>query len=432
MIENEAGVIADSLWTATANPTPLCPPLTAEIDCNVAIIGAGFTGLSAAVHLAERGQRVVVLEAQTPGWGASGRNGGQVNPGLKEDPDTIEERFGADMGARMIALSGGAGQFVFDLIARHGIACDARQTGWVQPFHNAASEQVVRRRVAQWTRRGASLRILDRDTTVGLLGTTTYQGAMIDYRGGNLHPLNYALGLADAALAAGAAVHGNSRVVSHQVQGDRHVLTTARGRVVADKVLVCTNGYTDATIPPLRRTLVPIRSIQVATEILPPELNARILPHGHSASDARRLLLYFRKDAAGRFIMGGRGNYGETATRRQMQVLRDASVALYPELRGIGWRHAWGGFVAMTRDHYPHLDQVQPGVMAAMGYSGRGVAMATVLGKVMADWATGTPVADLPFPVTSPRPIPFYFLRRPAVVATVAWSRLRDRLEGDA
>ena len=365
------------------------------------------------------------------GWGASGRNGGQVNPGLKGDPDTIEARFGTNMGGRMIALSGNGGQLVFDLIARLGISCDARQTGWVQPFQNATSKATVRRRVAQWTRRGASLRLLDRDTTAATLGTTTCLGAMIDDRGGNLHPLNYALGLADAALAAGAAIHGDSKVISHRAEGGRQVLAAARGRVVADKVLVCTNGYTDEAVPPMRPTVVPIRSIQVATEILPPELNATILPEGHSASDARRLLLYVRKDAAGRFVMGGRDNYGDTATLRQTQALRDASVALYPELRGVAWRYAWGGFVAMTRDHYPHLDQVRPGVMAAMGYNGRGVAVATALGKVMADWATGTPEADLPFPVTQPRPIPFYFMRKPAVIATVAWSRLRDRIEGD-
>ena len=373
----------------------------------------------------------MVLDTHAPGGGASGRNGGQVNPGLKGDPDTIEAQFGPEMGGRMIALSGNGGQFVFDLIARLGISCDARQTGWVQPFHSATSEATVGGRVAQWTRRVASLRLLDRDTTAALLGTTTCLGAMIDDRGGNLHPLNYALGLADAALAAGAAIHGDSKVISQQAEGGRQVLATACGRVVADKVLVCTNGYTDEAVPPMRRTVVPIRSIQVATEILPPELSATILPEGHSASDARRLLLYVRKDAAGRFVMGGRGNYGQTATLRQMQALRDASVALYPELRGIAWRYAWGGFVAMTRDHYPHLDQVRPGVMAAMGYNGRGVATATALGKVMADWATGTPEADLPFPVTQPRPIPFYFMRKPAVIATVTWSWLRHRIEGD-
>lgn len=428
MIENEEDVIADSLWTATANPAPHCPALRGEAECDVAVIGGGYTGLSAAVHLAERGQRVIVLEAHSPGWGASGRNGGQVNPGLKEDPDTIEARFGPKVGGRMIAMSGGAGQFVFDLIARLGIDCGARQTGWIQPVHNDKADSVVRRRVEQWTRRGAALRMLDRETTAALLGTGIYHAAMIDERGGNLHPLNYALGLADAAIRAGAVIHGGSRVMAHETRGGDHLLRTDGGVVKTRKVLVCTNGYTSDVIPPMDRTVVPIRSVQVATDILPPDLSSRILPQGHSASDSRRLLLYFRKDAAGRFVMGGRGNYSAGATRRQMQVLREASVRLYPELRDVPWRHAWGGFVAMTADHYPHLDLVAPGVMAAMGYNGRGVAMASAMGRVLADWATGTPEAELDFPVTPPRPIPFHFLRKPAVIATVAWSRLQDRL----
>ena len=136
MIENEDEVIANSLWTATANLAPDCPPLSAGVDCDVAVIGAGFTGLSAALHLAERGQHVVVLETHSPGWGASGRNGGQVNPGLKEDPDTIEAQFGPTVGGRMIAMSGNAAQFVFDLVARLKIDCDARQNGWIQPVHS--------------------------------------------------------------------------------------------------------------------------------------------------------------------------------------------------------------------------------------------------------------------------------------------------------
>lgn len=428
MIENEEQVIANSLWTATANPTPDCPPLRGSVTCDVAIIGAGFTGLSAAVHLAERGQRVVVLETHTPGWGASGRNGGQVNPGLKEDPDMIEARFGPVVGGRMVATSGGAGQFVFDLVQRLGIDCQARQTGWIQPVHNETADATVRQRVAQWTRRGAPLRMLDRDETVALLGTDLYQGAMIDERGGNLHPLNYALGLADAAIRAGAVIHGNSGVTTYEARGADHLLRTGGGEVVARTVLVCTNGYSSGVVPPLDRTVVPIRSVQVATDILPPEMSDRILPFGHSASDSRRLLVYFRKDPAGRFIMGGRGNYSAGPTRHQMQVLRDASVALYPALRNVAWRYAWGGFVAMTADHFPHLNRVAPGVMAAMGYNGRGVAMASVMGKVLADWASGTPEDQLDYPVTPARPIPFHFMRKPAVIATVAWSRLQDRL----
>ncbi len=430
MIENEAPVIADSLWTATANPAPDCPPLRGREEAEVAIIGGGYTGLSAALHLAERGVSVAVLEAESPGWGASGRNGGQVNPGLKGDPDDLEARFGTGMGRRMTEFSGGAGQFTFDLIARLGIDCAARQPGWVQAFHNPAGEALIRARVAQWNRRGVPLRLLSREETVATLGTSDYRGAMLDPRGGNLHPLNYALGLAHAAQRAGARLHGHSRVTALAAEGAGHVLRTEAGELRARTVLICTNAYADAASAPMDRAVVPVRSIQVATEILPEDVARSILPQGHSPSDSRRLLLYYRKDPQGRFVMGGRGAYTAATTRSHMQALREVSLRLFPQLAGVKWQHAWGGFVAMTADHYPHLTQVRPGVMAAMGYNGRGVAMASAMGGLLADWATGTPEAELPFPVTPPRPIPFHFLRRPAVAAVVAWSRLRDRLEG--
>ena len=343
MIANETACITNSLWTATANATPPRPPLTGDAEAEVAIVGGGYTGLSAAVHLAEAGIRATVLEAESPGWGASGRNGGQVNPGLKEDPDTIEARFGPDMGGRMVALSGGAGGLVFDLVRRLGIDCAAVQAGWLQPVHDAKAEQTVRARVAQWQRRGQPLRMLSRADTAAALGTDAYIGAMLDPRGGNLHPLNYALGLADAAIRFGAAIHGDSRVLRIDTTApDRHVLHTASGRLTATKVLICTNAYSDAATGEIARTMVPVRSVQVATDILPEALQRSILPQGQSASDSRRLLLYFRKDAAGRFIMGGRGNYSAAATRHQMQVLRDASLRLYPTLRDIRWRYAWG------------------------------------------------------------------------------------------
>jgi len=184
MIANEIAPIANSLWSATANPTPSCPPLAGTEETEVAIIGGGYTGLSAALHLAERGMAVTVLESETPGWGASGRNGGQVNPGLKEDPDMIERQFGAEMGGRIVRLAGGAGDLVFDLIRRHDIDCAAAQTGWIQPVHDEAATKVVQSRVEQWTRRGAPLRMLSRQETASLLGTESYLGGMIDERGG--------------------------------------------------------------------------------------------------------------------------------------------------------------------------------------------------------------------------------------------------------
>ncbi|SDE12401.1 NAD(P)/FAD-dependent oxidoreductase [Ruegeria marina] len=428
MIANEPPVIANSLWTATANMSAPHPPLTGSLETEVAIIGGGFTGLSAALHLAERGIACVVLEAETPGWGASGRNGGQVNPGLHPDPEEITTRFGADMGGRMLRLSGTAGQLVFDLVARYGIDCDARPVGWLRGAHDAAGLRDLHHKAAQWQRLGAAVEPLDAAGIADLSGSAAYRGGLIDHRGGNLHPLNYALGLAAAAVRAGAAIHGHSRVLRIEADGSTHILTTTGGSLRARRVLICTNAYTDAFAPGLARTVVPVRSVQVATEPLPPEVLAGILPGEHALSDTRRLLLYYRRDAAGRFIMGGRGAYGAAATRTRMKALRQVSAKLYPQLDGVRWTHAWGGFVAVTTDHFPHLDRLGKGIMAGLGYNGRGVAMATAMGRVMADWASGTPEVGLDFPVTDPRPIPFHGLRRLGVAATVAKYRLLDAL----
>ncbi|MGI9475337.1 MAG: NAD(P)/FAD-dependent oxidoreductase [Hyphomicrobiaceae bacterium] len=428
MIENEAAVIADSLWSATANPTPDCPPLDGDAETRVAIIGAGFTGLSAALHLAERGIETAVLEAETPGWGASGRNGGQVNPGLIEDPDQIEEKFGAEMGARMVRMSGAAGDLVFSLIERHAISCDAVHSGWIRAAHNETALQALTSRVEQWQRRGGPLRLLSREETTQMIGTDVYCGGAIDPRGGNVHPLNYALGLADAAIAAGAKVHGNSRALGLEHEAGRYVLETADGRLTADKVLLCTNGYTDGLVPPLAQTVVPVRSTQVATTPLSDNLRASILPGLQAPSDTRRLLLYFRMDAAGRFIMGGRGTYGAHGTRRAQERLRAVTRDMFPQLADVEWQYAWGGFVAATADHYPHLNQMGDGIIAGLGYNGRGVAMATAMGKVMADWASGTPASELDFPMTPPKPIPFHGLHKLGVQATIAKYRALDWL----
>jgi hypothetical protein len=428
LIAHEIAPIANSLWTAAANATVSASPLQGDAETDVAIVGGGYTGLSAALHLAEAGVRATLLEAETPGWGASGRNGGQVNPGLKDNPDAIEARFGAEIGGRLVRLSGGAADVVFALIRRHAIACDPVQTGWIQPVHNQAALAAAQERVAQWVRRGAVLRMLSRAEVADLTGTEAYLGGTIDARGGNLHPLNYALGLAQAAQRAGAVLHSRSRAMRLDRIGDGYVIQTATGRLRARRVILCTNGYTDGLVPPLARTLVPVRSIQVATAPLGDTLRRSILPGGQAASDSRKLLLYYRMSPDGRFIMGGRGAFGAAGTLRLLERLRCVSVQIYPRLAAVEWQYAWGGNVAMTVDHTPHLNRLGPGVMAAVGYNGRGVALATVMGKVLADWATGTPESDLDFPVSAPQPIPFHVLRKPAVSATVAWYRLREQV----
>jgi glycine/D-amino acid oxidase-like deaminating enzyme len=426
MIANEIESVADSLWTATANPAPDCPPLQGEAQTDVAVVGAGYAGLSAALHLASAGVSVTVLESHSPGWGASGRNGGSVIAGLKDDPDEIEKHFGAECGRRLVALASTAPALVFNLIAKHDIKCDARPTGWIQPSHDSASLETAQRRVAQWSRRGADMRFLSRGEAADLLGTDAYLGGLYDGRGGNIHPLNFALGLARAAQEAGAHLHGQSPVTRLDRRGEGAVLHTPAGRLTAGRVLICTNGYTDGLAPPLGRSVVPVRSVQVATAPLSDNIRRSILPGGHAASDSRRLLLYFRLDRDGRFVMGGRGTYNEAGTRAQQARLRAASEALFPQLSGVQWDYAWGGYVAMTADHYPHLNVLSPGIAAGLGFNGRGVAMATAMGRVLADWALGMPEAELDFPVTALRPIRFHALRKPAVSVLGAWYRFLD------
>jgi len=427
-IAGEMPAMARSLWAATAAAAPSSPPLVGEAEAEVAVVGGGYTGLSTALFLAERGVSVTLLEAESPGWGASGRNGGQVIPGLKYDPDELEALFGKERGQRIVAMAGAAADLVFDLVAKHGIACDAARTGWIQGAHDAAGLGAVQRRAADWARRGAPVEALDRAEIAALSGTGVYVGGLVDRRGGGLHPLNYALGLAAAAIGAGARVHGQSRVVRLERGGSGFRLQTATGVLAAERIVIATNGYADGLHDPLRRSIVPVVSAQVATRPLSDNLRKTILPEGQVVSDTRRLLLYFRRDAQGRFIMGGRGAFGARGVLARQADLRAATERLFPQLGGIEWVHHWGGYVALTTDHLPHLHELEPGIVTALGYNGRGVAMATAMGKELAAFVSGTKAEDLDFPVTGLAPIPFHVLRQPAVSALTAWYKVRERL----
>jgi glycine/D-amino acid oxidase-like deaminating enzyme len=369
-----------------------------------------------------------LLEAETPGWGASGRNGGQVNPGLKANPSETEARFGEGMGKRTVALSGGAGALVFGLIRKHAISCDALNCGWVRSATNAKTLAGLQHIGREWRARGHDVGEVSAKDMEGLLGVDAYVGGIIDRRGGNIHPLNFALGLADAAEKAGARIYGDSYVTSVSATPDIVTVATAQAQVTAKRALICTNAYTGDLMQPLAQTVVPVTSVQVATAPLSQNVAKSILPMGHSPTDTRRLIFYFRKDAAGRFIMGGRGAMGDGGILKRQAGLRDAAAALYPQIGDTEWTHAWGGNVAMTSDHAPGLHAIAPNVVAALGYNGRGVGMATAMGTVLAKWAQGVPAVQLDFPMTDAKPIPFHRFRHIGVGATIAAFRVLDRL----
>lgn len=424
-----ASAHAPSLWTATACADRDWPTLEGNARADVAIVGGGYTGCAAALALAQSGARVVLIEANLIGWGASGRSGGQVIPGLKYDPDELEAMFGPELGPRIVAAVGGVGDEVFGLIEKHGIACDAVRRGWLQPAFSLPTLRTVTRRAEQWSRRGAGVVVHDRAQMAELVGSEHYLGGLEDSRAGHVQPLSYARGLAAAAQRAGAAIHVRSPATALDARNGGWTVTTPRGAIAADAVLIGTNGYTDGLWPGLAHTVVPMMSLQAATPPLPQDIGAGILRHGHCASDTRRLLWYYRRDAQGRLVMGGRVPFREDLGPKDAAHLRAAVDRLYPQLARVPFEYHWAGRVAMTRDALPHLHELAPGLWAGLGYNGRGVGMATLMGRLLALVARGTRLADIPFPVTAMRPIPGYPFTRIVARALVRYYRLRDRLE---
>jgi glycine/D-amino acid oxidase-like deaminating enzyme len=421
-------VALQSLWSVTAPPGPECAALDGVRRAQVAVIGAGYTGLSAALHLAQAGRDVVVLESHDVGERASGLNGGQVIPGLKHDPDTLETLFGPAMGKRVIETVASGPDVVFELIERLKIACDATRTGWIQPATSEAALQQQAERVEQWRRRGAALELLSRAEVARLTGSTCYCGGLIDPRGGTVQPLSYVRGLARSLLQADGAIFTGTPALALNRSGAGYRIDTPRGSVSAPIVIIATNAYTGSLTNELRRSVVAVPSFQVATAPIPAALRTTILPQGQAASDTRRLLRYFRVDVSGRLVMGTRGTFAAVATTRTVRHHYRAVREIYPQLAGLGFEYHWGGFVAMTQDHMPHLHELGPGLLAGLGYNGRGVAMGTVMGRLLARWALGMAPDELGFPVTPLRTVPLHAFSGLGVRATIQYLRLADTL----
>ena len=417
-----------SLWAATAPPAPDTPPLAESTTCDVCIIGGGYAGLSTALHLAERGVSVVVLEAKEPGYGGSGRNGGQVIPGLKYDPDEIEALYGRERGQRLVQFAGSTADVVFQLIIKHRMDVPHTRAGWIQGAHAPSSVPELEKRAEQWARRGAPVEFLDRAETERHLGTSQYFGSWIDRRAGAIQPLAFARGLARAALAAGARVHGGTRATGLFREEGRWVVETARRTgVKADRVVMCTNAYTGTLWSGVRESVLAPNSYQIATEPLSDNIRKSILPFGQVSSDARKLLLYFRLDHQGRLLLGGRGPFREPRNAADWAHLEAMLPLLFPQVKGVKIEYRWCGRVAVTRDFLPHLHEPAPGLLIDIGCMGRGVALQTALGRSFAEYIFTGDEAALPFPRGPIKPIPFHGLSQLYFAATVAWYRHLDR-----
>jgi glycine/D-amino acid oxidase-like deaminating enzyme len=395
-----------ALWRETAGAPLDAAPLSGEIETDVVILGAGFTGLAAALRAAERGASVAVLEAETVGHGGSGRNVGLVNAGLWTPPDDVERLLGAEAGRRLNAALAAGPATVFALIDRLGMACEARRTGTLHLAHSQAGLEDLRARCAQQVARGAPVTLLDAEAAAERTGAAGCHGALHDARAGTIQPLAYARGLARAAQAAGARIYERSPAGAPARDGAGWRVETPGGAVRARRLIRAVNAYGGEAG---RYTVV--HYFQLATAPLPDNLGAPILKGGEGCWDTAPVMSSFRRDAEGRLILGAVGRLDGPTGAAHRGWARRKLAALFPDLADQPFEHAWSGRIAMTSDHLPKVVRLGDGALDIYGYSGRGIAPGTVFGTAAADWALDGDESALPVRPIATRPERFTGLR---------------------
>lgn len=389
------------LWEASAPLPPQTAPLEGAISADFVVVGAGYTGLSAALHLAENGAKVSVLEAAEIGFGGSGRNVGLVNAGLWVMPSELRAALGDTFGARLLEQLGNAPALVFHIIERYRMDCQAVRNGTLHCAVGRKGLRDIAERARQWQALGAPVEMLDARATSRKVGTSAYTGSLLDRRAGTIQPLAYARGLASAAIANGAAVHTLSPVVSLEDLGDRWRLHTSRGNVTAPWVIVATNAYSKGMWERLRTELVRLPYFNMATRPLADDVRDSILPERQGLWDSRSVLSSMRIDRAGRLVFGSVGALRGTGLAIHRSWSRRALVKLFPQLCKVDFEHEWYGWIGMTDNSLPRFHRLARNVVSMSGYNGRGIAPGTTFGRDLARLASEQIAAgDLSLPVT--------------------------------
>lgn len=420
----------DPVWSYEAKRREMPQAKASGGSVDLLVIGGGFCGLTGALHAARQGLGVRLVDAGRIGEGASGLNGGQVIPGLKYDPDWLLQHFGDRRGAAAVDFVSRTADAVFDLIEGEKLDVPRSRSGWIQACHTEKALDAATARYKQWRAYSDQVEMLDAQGIQSAIGADNYLGGFHDRRAGVINPLALTLELARLARENGVEVQENSRCVSlSRREGAWNARLADGSEVLAGKVLLATNAYSDGLIPGLAATLVPLHSLQIATAPIDEADLRPILPAGQAVSDSRRILVYYRRAAGNRLILGGRGPMRLPRGPEDWAHLERALVRLFPSLRGAAIEKRWFGRVAVTLDHLPHVHEPEPGLVTMVGCQGRGVGLMTASGPRLVDYLrTGDP-DRLPLPLTPISPIPFHRFRQVGVGATIAWYRMLDALE---
>ena len=400
-----AGSLSHGLWAETAPPAPKLTPIEGEHSTDVAVIGGGYTGMSAALHLAEAGTDVVLLEAREIGFGGAGRNVGFVNAGLWLMPDEVVRIMGQTHGERLLEVLGASPDLVFELIEKHGIHCEAVRQGSLHCAHSPGGFRELQQRESQWKRRGAPVTLLSREEAAPKIGSDSFHGALFDQRAGTIQPLAYAYGLAEAAKRAGARLHVESPVTALKRESDHWHLTTPTGQVLAKSVILATLGYPDFAFKNREKELIPFNYFQFATSPLPEDIRKTILPGGEGALDTNMILTSLRLDQSGRLLAGSVGQVENMGYSLHKSWAQRTIRKLFPQVGPISLDYAWNGRIAMTVNHIPRFHMLDENLVSVSSYNGRGIGPGTVFGKLLAELVQGASPDTIPLPVSKPEDI---------------------------
>ncbi len=418
----------ESYYQATRNRDIDLAALDGSRRADVCIIGGGYTGLSSALHLAQRGYDVVLLEARKPGWGASGRNGGQVCSGQRKDQVELGKMVGADAARQFWELAEAAKDTVRQLVAEHRIDCDLKP-GIAHPNHKSAYDTDSRKYV-DFLRREydyQQIEYLEPEAMAELVGSDSYYGGSLDMGAAHVHPLNYALGLADAALVAGARIYQDTPVTGYR-EGKPNRVQTGHGVVEAEHVILACNGYLGKLEKRVAGKIMPINNFVIATEPLSEAQLKRIIPRDVAIADSRFVVNYYRLSADKRMLFGGGENYGQNFPADIASFVRKPMLQVYPQLADTRIDYAWGGTLAVTLNRMPHFGRVGDSIYYAQGYSGQGVAMASLAGRLIAEALSGEAEHFDLFGRIPTRSFPGGdLLRWPGMVLGMSYYALRDR-----
>jgi glycine/D-amino acid oxidase-like deaminating enzyme len=421
-----------SLWAATAQPSPALQTLDSERQCDVVIIGAGYTGLSAAHHIALSGREPLVVEANSLAWGASGRNGGVVSPKFRVGFGTLMQRFGRDTALQMYRTGYAAVDSLVELVDSLDLKdAQLHMGGHIAAAHNVRALAGLES-TANWIQRetgGASSVMISAEQVREMTGASIFAGGLLTPKAGGIHPMNYARGIARSLHGRGVGIYTNSPVERVSHQGDRVIVHTPQGRVSAKQVIYATNGYSDLTpaTDTLHRRLIPFRSAIIATQVLPPAVLAGLMPGGQVCGDTKRMLRWFRV-VNDRLIFGGRGAFGKHDSASAFADLQRSMGDVFPVLRDYSVEFRWSGLVAMTLDYLPHAGQLDPRSFYAIGYNGGGVAMSTYMGTQLAAMTAGQKVELGLLAGDHFKPIPLHGFRAPGVRLAAGWQQFLDFL----